>query len=296
MSKYPTHHSNVLGAGINLKPQHVPDALSGGPQTDTTQKLWFEVHTENFFVAGGPRLDALHAIRSEFPVSFHGVGASLGNRERLDNHHIQQVKQLVDRFQPTLISEHAVWSAANNTYFADLLPLPRTQDALNQLISGIDEYQSGIGRSILIENPTNYLQFNSEMDEPEFLVEAAIRSGCGLLLDVNNLYLSSQNCGMDAAQYINSLPVDLVGEIHIAGYSVDPNLGQTLLIDSHAAEVSEPVWALLELALQRFGAQPILLERDDNIPSFSALMSERQRAQQSLIGTPLDASPSTKAG
>ncbi|RTE66717.1 DUF692 domain-containing protein [Amphritea opalescens] len=270
-----------LGAGLGLKAEHLDDilALPTGEEVCTGGHLWFEVHTENYFVAGGPRLNYLRAIRENYDLSFHGVGGSLGYDHQSMPEHIKQVKALINEFQPTLISEHAVWSRASGAYFADLMPLPRTQDALQSLVDGVDRYQSGIGRRILIENPSNYLDFTSEMDEPQFLVEAAQRSGCGLLIDINNLYLSSKNTGIDAAQYLSQIPAELVGEIHIAGHDPDPELGQALLIDSHASPVDLPVWELLQHALTLFGHRPVLVERDANLPPFAELMNERQQAQ-----------------
>ncbi|SIS75815.1 DUF692 domain-containing protein [Neptunomonas antarctica] len=273
-----------LGAGLGLKAEHLDDvlALPAGDANPSGNGLWFEVHTENYFVAGGPRLNYLRSVRENFELSFHGVGGSLGYDHQSMPAHVKQVKALIDEFQPRLISEHAVWSRVDGRYFADLMPLPRTHDALQSLIDGIDVYQTGVGRRILIENPSNYLDFVSEMDEPQFLVEAANRSGCGLLIDINNLYISSQNTGIDALAYLQQIPASLVGEIHIAGHDPDPELGRALLIDSHAAEVDSSVWALLEQALSIFGHQPVLVERDANIPAFAELMREQQKAQRFL--------------
>ena len=265
------------GAGIGLKQAHVEAALAG-PQTAP----WFEVHAENYMVAGGPRLEQLARIRGRAALSFHGVGASLGGPAPPDARHLSALKRLVDAFEPALVSEHAVWSRAGGVYFADLLPLPRTADALARLVDGVDRLQEAIGRRVLIENPANYLPFVSEMDEPDFLAEAARRTGCGLLLDVNNVYVSAHNCGLDARAYIEALPAERVGEIHIAGFEADENFGERLLIDSHAAPVSEPVWSLLEFALERLGPLPVLLERDGKLPTFEALMDERRRAERIL--------------
>ena len=199
-----------------------------------------------------------------------------------DPRHLSAVRRLVDEFEPVLVSEHAVWSSANGIWFADLLPLPRTADALRQLVEGVDRYQEAIGRHILIENPTNYLPFVSEMDEPAFLNEVALRTGCGLLLDVNNVYLSARNCGIDPEWYVRSLPADRIEEIHIAGFEADENLGESLLIDTHAAPVSEAVWNLLDVALAHFGPRPVLLERDGKLPPFETLMEERRLAAAAL--------------
>lgn len=270
------------GAGVNLKPQHYEETIALSDLQPNDKSLWFEVHTENYFVDGGPRLAYLQKIRDRFPLSFHGVGASLGNPSQLTQDHLKQVSRLVDRFEPFVVSEHATWSTSQNAYFADLLPLPRTQDALANLCQGIEQYQEAIGRAILIENPTNYLDFVADMDEADFLMEAAKRTGAGLLLDVNNLYLSAQNTGMDINAYLQSLDADKVGEIHIAGFAIDENFPERLLIDSHGSPVSQDVWQLLEQVLALYGPKPVLLERDDNIPSFNDLMQERHRAQMSL--------------
>jgi len=245
--------------------------------------LWFEVHSENYFIEGGQRLKLLRQIREHFPISLHGVGGSLGGPSLPDPDHLKKVRRLVDEIQPALVSEHAVWSRLGSHYFAELLPIPRTRDALQRLIDGVGCYQEAIGRTILIENPTNYLSFKSEMDEVDFLLEVCKRTGSGLLLDVNNLYLSAHNCGLDAHQYIRSLPMNLVGEIHVAGYSPDEKIGNQLLIDSHAAPVADAVWRLLGFALEHLGPKPVLLERDADIPAFDELMRERQIAHNMVV-------------
>ena len=266
-----------IGAGVGLKPAHVEHALG-----HRESGLWFEVHTENYMIAGGPRLEHLRRIRENFPVSLHGVGASLGGTDPLDREHLAAVGRLVDEFEPILVSEHAVWSAAGGVWFADLLPLPRTGDALRRLASRVEQYQEAAGRQILLENPTNYLPFASELDEPEFLNEVAARSGCGLLLDVSNVYLSARNCGTDPERYIAALAADRIGEIHVAGFEPDENLGEELLIDTHAAPVDGAVWALLDFALAHLGPRPVLLERDSKLPPWTELMDERRRADAAL--------------
>ncbi|MCY4468635.1 MAG: DUF692 domain-containing protein [Thiotrichales bacterium] len=278
--------SDRIGAGVGLKQPHVEHALA-----HSEPRLWFEVHTENYMVAGGPRLAQLRRIRESFPVSFHGVGASLGGPAPPEPGHLAAVRRLVDEFDPVLVSEHAVWSSANGVWFAALLPLPRTADALRRLVDGVDRYQEAAGRRILIENPTNYLPFTSEMDEPDFLNEVAVRTGCGLLLDVNNVYLSARNCGIDPERYIEALSANRIEEIHIAGYEADENLGEALLIDSHAAPVSEAVWNLLDVALAHLGPRPVLLERDSNLPPFETLMEERRLAAAALSRRPAHPEP-----
>ncbi len=264
-------------AGLGLKPEHFQAA-----ETSSPADIWYEVHPENYFIAGGERLSSLISISQQYPLSLHGVGASLGGPQLPDENHIKEIKRLIDLLNPVSVSEHAVWSRLGNHYFADLLPLPRTKYALKQLVDGIDCYQSGLGRRILIENPTNYLPVITEMDEADFLISAAQSSGCGLLLDVNNLYLSGQNCGLDIDAYLAALPPELVGEIHVAGFDLDPNMGDALLIDSHASDVDQAVWQLLDKALSHFGPKPVLLERDGNLPSYAELLRERKIAQQAL--------------
>jgi len=270
--------SHSLTCGINLKPAHFEQAL-----LCQDPGLWFEVHTENYFMSGGPRLDHLDQIKDKFPLSLHGVGASLGGPELPDPEHLKKVKRLVEHIQPTLISEHAVWSRLGPKYFAELLPLPRTQEALQRLTDGVNAYQNAINQRILIENPTNYLSFRSDMDEPDFLLEVCQKTGCGLLLDVNNLHISEHNCGVSASDYIRRIPADMVGEIHIAGFDQDPNHGEHLLLDGHGSPVDTAVWQLLKTALSHLGPKPVLLERDANLPTFDALRQERTIAHDILI-------------
>ena len=264
-------------AGIGLKPDFYDEALelSG---TD----IWYEVHPENYMVDGGPRLYWLEKFADKFAMSFHGVGASLGGLDAFNQTHIQALKTLIERYNPAQVSEHATWSSFDGQFFADLLPLPRTRQVQDHLVARIDAFQSAIGRQILIENPTNYMHANMELDEPEFLVEVAQRAGCGLLMDVNNIYLSSVNVGIDARAYIKAVPPDMVGEIHIAGFNQDLNHGAALLIDTHSEDVAEEVWAVLEFAIGHLGPKPVLLERDGNIPAFTSLRAEHKRASDIL--------------
>ena len=261
--------------GVSLKPEYFSDVESLGP-IDT----WFEVHPENYMIDGGPRLEGLLSAVERFPISLHGVGASLGGPTLTPKDHLSALRRLIDLVRPAVVSEHAVWSRSTAQHYADLLPLPRTNEALENLVNGIDHFQNAIGRQILIENPSNYVHIRSEMDEADFLVEVATRSGCGLLLDVNNLYISASNCGIDADAYIEAIPSGIVGEIHIAGYSPDEQFGEALLIDSHAAPVAEPVWRLLETTLSHLGPKPVLIERDAELPPFAELMREREYAER----------------
>ncbi len=264
-------------AGVSLKPEYYSEALNHAG-TD----IWYEVHPENYMVDGGPRLAWLSAFSDNYPLSFHGVGASLGGLDPFNTQHLQSLKHLIDRFQPCQVSEHATWSSFEGQYFADLLPLPRTKAVQDHMVNRIDEFQNAIGQRILIENPTNYMNTQFDLDEPDFLAEIAARAGCGLLLDVNNVFISSVNVGIDAQAYVHALPPHLVGEIHIAGFDPDPIHGEALLIDTHSSPVSEPVWDLLATALAHIGPIPVLLERDGNIPQFADLMKEHSRAQNAL--------------
>lgn len=264
-------------AGIGLKPDHYRAILDSA-----ADGLWLEAHPENYMVEGGPRLAWLEALRERHALAFHGVGASLGGPDPFDEDHLRALKRLIARYEPAVVSEHVAWSAAGERYFADLFPLPRTDEALCWLADRIDAFQMAIGRPILVENPSVYLALKSEMDEPDFLVELCQRAGCGLLLDVNNVHVSANNTGFDAAAYIDAIPGHLVGEVHLAGHEADGRRGASLLIDTHGAPVAEPVWALYERLIERIGSRPTLIERDANIPAFDVLMAERGRADLAL--------------
>lgn len=265
-------------AGIGFKPIHFEEAIAC-----PAAGLWFEVHAENYMVAGGPRLAMLEALRAKTPLSLHGVGLSLAGVERIESAHLSHLRSLVERFQPFLISEHLAWSRIGAVHLPDLLPVPRTHEALACIVRNIDEAQEGLGRRILIENPSHYLPLQGhEWDEPTFLAEIARRTGCGLLIDVNNIWVSANNLGYSPQRYIDALPSRAIEEIHIAGHRPDAVHGAALLIDSHDAPVAEPVWNLLERLIARIGEAPVLLERDGDIPPFSALLSERNRADAYL--------------
>ena len=265
-------------AGLGFKPQHFSDAMSS-----PAVGLWFEVHAENYMVDGGPRLATLEELRRDRPLSLHGVGLSLGNAAEPDRDHLAALKRLVDRFEPALVSEHLAWSRFDGRSFPDLLPLPRTNEVLARLSANIGQVQDALGREILIENPTHYLPLNQHRwSESSFLRELARRSGCKLLIDVNNVAVGANNIGFDAASWLLDIPAKLVGEIHLAGHSHDA--GGTLLIDSHDEPVSELVWSLYEDFIGRIGPCPTLIERDGNVPSFDELLRERDRAQVILDG------------
>ncbi|MBN8814382.1 MAG: DUF692 domain-containing protein [Sphingomonas sp.] len=260
-------------AGVAFKPQHFDEAIAA-----SAAGLWFEVHAENYMVAGGPRLAMLHALREARPLSLHGVGLSIGGADRPDPAHLKALADLVDRFDPFLVSEHLAWSRVGSRCLPDLLPVPRTGEALAIVTRNIDIVHETLGRRILIENPAHYAAFDAMWSEPDFLGEIVRRTGCGLLIDVNNVAVAANNLGYDPGRYLAQLPHDAIGEIHVAGHSDDPMLGAHLLIDSHDAPVSETVWGLLAELLDHTGERPVLLERDGNVPDFADLMAERDRA------------------
>ena len=268
-------------AGLGLKPQHYAEALAC-----RSDGIWFEAHPENYMAAGGPRLAWLDAIARDKPISLHGVGLSLAADEAPDEHHLSALKRLVDRYQPMLVSEHLAWSMRQGVYTPDLLPFPRTKAALDQICANISRMQEVIGRTVLIENPSLYLALNGhEFSETEFLKLLVQRTGCGLLVDVNNAYVSARNLGYSAEGYLDGLPADAVGEIHLAGHAADEKLGPSMLIDTHGAPIAEPVWTLYARLIGRIGPRPTLIERDDAIPAFDTLMAERNRAHQIMTET-----------
>lgn len=269
-------------AGLGLKPQHYAEA-EACPAVGAQDGLWFEVHPENYMVAGGPRLSWLERIRAHHPLSLHGVGLSLAGDERPDHEHLARYRGLIDRFEPFVVSEHLAWSRRGGVYHPDLLPIPRTREMLTLACDHIDEAQAVLGRRLLIENPTAYLPLaGHDWDEVDFLTEIARRTGCGLLIDVNNVHVSAVNMGFSAADWIDRVPEDLVGEIHLAGHSLDPVWGQTLLIDSHDTPVADVVWDLHERLITRIGARSTLIERDGQVPAFSRLLHEQTRAALAL--------------
>jgi hypothetical protein len=267
-----------LTAGLGFKPLHFEEAMAA-----VGDGLWFEVHPENYMVAGGPRLALLESLRRRHPLSLHGVGMSLAADAPPDPAHLARLSALVRRFEPTLVSEHLAWSAWDGSYRPDLLPFPRTRSALRRIVDNVDCVQQSLGRRIAIENPSHYLRIDGhELDEIAFLTELAERSGCGLLLDVNNVFVGANNLGFDAGAYIDAFPAAPIAEVHLAGHSCDPTLGAALLIDSHDAPVAAEVWGLYERLTARIGPRPTLIERDDNLPSFSTLEQERRRAEAVL--------------
>jgi uncharacterized protein (UPF0276 family) len=261
--------------GIGLRAAHIADVLALRPSVG-----WFEVHAENY-LGGGPALRALDAIRRDYPVALHAVGLSLGSADGLNTRHLDRLRSLVDRIQPMLVSEHLSWSVFGGVYVNHLLPLPYTAESLALVARHVDQAQTALGRQLLLENPSSYLQFrDSTIPEAEFLAELAGRSGCGLLCDVNNVYVTAHNFGLDAVRYLATLPVGAVGEIHVAGHSPSDADGQSLLIDDHGSPVSEAVWALYACALERFGAVPRLIEWDTALPPLARLLDEAATADR----------------
>jgi uncharacterized protein len=266
------------GAGLGLKAQHYEDALACA-----ADGLWFEVHPENYMVDGGPRLAWLDAIRARHPLSLHGVSLSLAADAPPDPVHLQKLATLVARTEPMLVSEHLAWSTWRGRYYPDLLPFVRNDEALRRIADNVQRTQDALCRRIAVENPTHYMLLDGhDWNEVDFLAELARRTGCGLLLDVNNVHISARNLGFDAPTYLDAFPVDAVMEIHLAGHSEDPELGAALLVDSHDAPVADEVWSLYRRVIERSGPRPTLIERDDRLPGFGELMDERDRAQAIL--------------
>jgi uncharacterized protein len=261
-------------AGIGLRFQHHQAVLDARPDV-----AWMEVHTENYMGGGSP-IRCLEAIRRDIPISLHGVGLSLGSAEGLDQTHLDRIRQVAERIEPDLMSEHIAWSVIGGTYLADLLPLPMTEEALAVVCRHVDQVQSTLGRRILVENPSTYMQFRySTIPEWEFMAAVAARAGCGILCDVNNIYVSAKNHGWDPLVYLAALPPDAIGEIHLAGHTARQLAdGGTLRIDDHSSPVIGEVWSLYKEALRRFGPVPTLIEWDNNIPPLDVLLEEARHA------------------
>lgn len=270
--------SSAVTAGVGLKPQHYDEAASCD-----AHGMWFEVHPENYMVAGGPRLAWLETLRSRHPLSLHGVGLSLAADAEPDRTHLARLSTLVNRFEPFLVSEHLAWSTWQGVYRPDLLPFPRTVEALRRVVANVQRTQETLKRQILIENPSHYLEIDGhEYDEIDFLTELSGRAGCALLLDVNNVWVSANNLGFDANAYIDAFPPERVAEIHLAGHSLDATHGAALLIDSHDAPIDPLVWRLYERLIARIGPRPTLIERDEALPAFAELIVEREHAHDAL--------------
>ncbi len=267
--------------GVGYKAQHFEAILA-----DPGPVAWLEIHAENYMGAGGRPLAQLRHLAERFAISVHGVGLSIGGEGRLDADHLARLKHLVGWLEPASFSEHLAWSTHDTGFLNDLLPLPYNEATLARVADHIDEVQEAIGRPMLLENPSTYLAFEeSEMPEVEFLREIARRTGCGLLLDVNNVFVSATNQQTDALSYIDAFPLEAVGELHLGGHDEDEDeAGATLLIDSHGREVVDPVWALYRHTIARAGAKPTLIEWDTDVPDWPELRAEAGRAAEILQG------------
>lgn len=265
--------------GVGYKPQHYTEIMENAAPVG-----WLEIHAENYMGDGGRPLAQLRALSERFAISVHGVGLSIGGEGALDAEHLARLKALCGWLQPASFSEHLAWSTHDSHFLNDLLPLPYTDATLARVCDHIDQVQEAVGRQMLLENPSSYLAFEeSTWEEPAFLDEVARRTGCGLLLDVNNVFVSATNLGFSPQGYIDAYPLDRVGEIHLGGHDEDEDdHGAPLLIDSHGREVVDPVWALLDYTLARSGPQPLLIEWDNDVPEWPVLRAEAERADQAL--------------
>jgi len=267
-------HTLPTAAGIGLRAPHVNHVLAVRPPVP-----WFEIHSENYFADGGPALAALMRIRADYPLSMHGVGLSLGSTDPLDVEHLGKLKRLADRVEPASISEHLCWSSVNGRHYNDLLPLPLTSEALDHVCARVTAVQEFLGREILVENVSSYVAFpESTWDEGAFVAAVAARTGCKLLVDVNNIYVNARNHGLDADAYLSAIPPAAVAEIHLAGFDATG----PCLIDTHGTPIAPDVWSLYERALARCGPVPTLIEWDTDIPAFSVLQDEAGKAQSML--------------
>lgn len=265
-----------LRTGIGLRAIHHEEVVARGADVG-----WFEAHSENYFGRGGMPRRQLAKVRERFPVSLHGVGLSMGSTDPLDEIHLGEIVQLAREIDPLFVSEHLSWGSVGGRFTNDLLPLPYTEEALHHMINRVSQVQNAIGREMLIENVSSYLQFtHSQIDEWDFLATLSQESGCFLLLDVNNVYVSAMNHGFDPLHYLHRIPPGRVREIHLAGHTIQTIGGREIRIDTHDAPVCEAVWALYSAALDRFGPVPTLIEWDSNIPSLDRLAAEAHQADQ----------------
>jgi len=284
MTTQPKSHIHNIGnsmksrlqlTGIGLRAPHYSEFLNEKPDV-----AWVEVHSENFFGEGGKSLHLLETIRHDYPISLHGVSLSLGSADELNWRHLNQLRHLINRFNPCLVSDHLSWSSINGQYSHDLLPLAYREDVLAHVVTRINQVQDYLNRQILIENVSGYIQFaNSTLSEHDFLCEVAKQSGCGILLDINNIYVSASNLNFDPLQYIHAIPSELVQEIHLAGFITTMINDKTVLIDSHNQPIQPCVWDLYRQAIQHFGLKPTMIEWDSNLPTLEELCLEAYRAE-----------------
>lgn len=266
---------SAVNTGIGLKAQHMAEILEQRPALG-----FLEIHAENYMGDGGAPHRWLSAIAEHYPLSVHGVGLSLGGDQPLDAGHLEKLARVVERYRPRLVSEHLAWSVMDGHYLNDLLPIPYDEESLALVAGHVEQVQDRLGRAILVENPAVYVAFDSTLAEPQFLAELVGRTGCGLLLDVNNLYVSHRNVGLEIEGYLDALPRHAVGEIHLAGHHVRLVGNAEIRIDDHGSAVCEEVWALYRQALARFGSVPALIERDSDIPPLSVLIEEVETAER----------------
>jgi uncharacterized protein (UPF0276 family) len=273
------HRPGFSGVGVGFKAEHFDAVLESRPGLS-----FFEIHAENYMGAGGPPHRRLEAIRERYPLSLHGVGLSIGSPGPLDRAHLERLARVAERYQPAIVSEHLAWSTHDGAFLNDLLPLPYTEDTLARVSEHIDLVQTTLKRTMLLENPSTYVAFaETTMSETEFLRAIVRRTGCGLLLDVNNIFVSATNHGFDPYRYLADFPLDAVGEIHLAGCADDvDDAGLPLLIDAHNSPVRDAVWRLYAEAIRRLGATPTLIEWDNDVPAWPALFSEARRAQRAM--------------
>ncbi len=282
-------------AGVGLKAEHYDAVAALDPATSAV--AWFEVHAENYMGAGGPPHAALRRVRERFPISVHGVGLSIGSEQGLDEAHLARLAAVVRAYAPGLVSEHLAWSTHDMGFFNDLLPVPYDMATARRVAEHVGQVQDAVGRPMLLENPSTYLRFEtSTMSETDFLREVAARSGCGLLLDVNNVFVSATNHGYSAEAYLADFPLELVGEIHLGGHAEDEDdAGRPLLIDAHDREVVDPVWALYERVIAAIGPRPTLIEWDTDVPEWDVLAAEAARANR-LLDAYAGRAPATPGG
>jgi uncharacterized protein (UPF0276 family) len=278
-SHWPAFTGLPAGAGIGAKPQHFESLLS-----DSRGPAFIEVHAENYMGAGGPPHHWLGRLRERYPLSLHGVGLSIGGESPLDEGHLDRLAALVARYEPAQFSEHLAWSSHGGAWFNDLLPLRYDHATLARVADHLDRLQSRLRRQVLLENPSTYVEFEGgDFDEAGFIAELVRRSGCGLLLDLNNAYVSACNHGRDVMAWLDALPLAAVGEVHLAGHAHDRDAaGDPLLVDDHGSAVAAPVWDLFERLAERQGRLPTLIEWDTDVPAYAVLMAQARQAEARL--------------
>ena len=280
-SRLPSCSQLPIAAGIGLRAPHHAQVMAERPHV-----AWLEVHTENF-LGGGAAPDMLELLRADYQISLHGVGLSLGSRDGLDEDHLHRIAELVRRIEPAAVSDHVSWSVTGGIYFNDLLPIPYDEEALGVMADNVQLFQETVGRTVMVENPSTYLRFRqSDRAEPQFLGELCARTGCGLLLDVNNIFVSGQNHGFDHFAYLPEIATLPIGEVHLSGHHLRQIGNRSIRIDDHGSPVSDEVWALYDQALGMLGALPTLIEWDSAVPDLDILLAESAKAGAKLAQAP----------